>query len=98
MDVRRAFAFLVLIACHEDAPLQGERDAIAWNETSRSAATQEPPAPPPPPSGPFYEPDPDGHPVAILRDDAPNMHYANMDAKACETELAKRSIAFVKAR
>ncbi len=94
--MRRIFAVLVLTSCHGDAPVQGEQDAIAFTETSHSIATEEPPPPPPAPSGAFYEPDPDGHPVAILRTDAPNMHYASMDPKACEAELGRRAIAFAK--
>jgi len=94
--VRRILAILLLSSCHEDAPVQGELDAIAFTETSHSTPAPYEPPPPPAPSGPFYEPDPDGHPVAILRSDAPNMRYASMDAGPCEAELAKRGIAFAK--
>jgi hypothetical protein len=49
-------------------------------------------------SGPFWEPDPTGqHAVAILRNDAPNMHYAAMDQATCEGELRKRNVAFIAA-
>jgi hypothetical protein len=95
--VRRIVWFLFLASCHSDTPAQSEQDAIAWAETSHSAAAQDTPSDPPSASGPFYEPDPDGHPVAILRGDAPNMHYAAMDTTACEGELRKRSIGFIKA-
>jgi len=49
------------------------------------------------PSGPFYEPDSEGRPVAILRDDAPNMHYAALEAPACEGELVRRGVAYARA-
>ena len=45
--------------------------------------------------GPFWEPDPTGqHAVAILRNDAPNEHYAAMDMATCEAELTKRKVPF----
>lgn len=60
--------------------------------------TSPPPTPPPAPTedvsptGPFYEPDPLGRPVVILREDAPNMRYAQLTPEACVTELGKRAI------
>lgn len=51
---------------------------------------------PTPSAGPIYEPDPEGRPTAILRDDAPNMHYAALDRDACEAELARRGVPFVR--
>ena len=44
--------------------------------------------------GPFYEPEP--VPTAILRPDAPNIHYASLDQATCEAELRRRTIAFVR--
>jgi hypothetical protein len=43
-------------------------------------------------TGPFYEPDPQGRPVVILRGDAPNMRYAHLTPEACMTEIGKRAI------
>jgi hypothetical protein len=95
--MRKLVLAVLLAGCHSDRAVSNEADAITFNETSRSIATQPPPPPPPAASGPFYEPDPEGHPVEILRSDAPNMRYAAMDGATCEAELAKRSIAFVRA-
>ncbi len=57
-------------------------------------------APPPAPAasgGPFWEPTDTGRAVPILRDDAPNVRYAAMDAASCEAELGKRGVPFVRA-
>ena len=86
----------LVLGCHSDRAVSSEGDAVTWAETSRSVASQVP-APAPTPEGPFYEPDPDGRPTVILRDDAPNMHYANLDVAACEAELVRRAIAHVNA-
>jgi hypothetical protein len=62
-----------------------------------------PPEPPPAPptesrhDGAFYEADPEGRPVPILRADAPNMGYAALDRTACEAELTRRAVPFVRA-
>jgi hypothetical protein len=71
---------------------------IRIRETSHETSHVEAPviAKPVEETGPIYEPDPEGRPVAILRSDAPNMRYANMDGATCERELGKRSIAFTK--
>ncbi len=63
-----------------------------------STVTSQPPPPPPEarPPLPFYEPDPGGHAVAILRGDAPNIRYASLDAASCEAELQRRSVPFVR--
>lgn len=44
-------------------------------------------------SGPFYEPDPRGRPVAVLRPDAPNIRYAGLSDSECIAELTSRAIA-----
>jgi hypothetical protein len=46
--------------------------------------------------GPIYDPDPEGRPTAILRDDAPNMRYAAIDPASCEGELQRRGVPFVR--
>lgn len=46
--------------------------------------------------GPYYDPEPTGKPTAILRSDAPNMHYASLDQATCEAELTHRTIAFAR--
>jgi hypothetical protein len=51
----------------------------------------------PPPTGPFYEPEPQGRPTEILRADAPNVHYAELDRATCLAELGRRGIAFAHA-
>jgi hypothetical protein len=47
-------------------------------------------------SGAVYDPDPDGRPTAILRDDAPNMRYAALDTATCEAELVRRGVPFAR--
>jgi hypothetical protein len=49
-----------------------------------------------PGSGAVYDPDPDGRPTAILRDDAPNMRYAALDTATCEAELVRRGVPFAR--
>jgi hypothetical protein len=46
--------------------------------------------------GPFFDPDPEGRPTAILRADAPNMRYAALDLDHCEAELRERGVPFVR--
>jgi len=46
--------------------------------------------------GAVYEPDPEGRPTEILRADAPNMRYAAMGQPACEAELTRRGVPFVR--
>ncbi len=61
----------------------------------------EPSAPAPPVSsaaeGPFWQQLESGRAVAILRRDAPNMHYAALGQTSCETELERRHVPFVRA-
>ncbi len=60
----------------------------------------EPPPAPPTESrhdGAYYEADPEGRPVAILRADAPNLGYAALDRVACEAELTRRAVPFTRA-
>jgi hypothetical protein len=95
--VRVLFAISLLLGCHGDRAVSNEADAVTFAESSRIAGPVATQPPPDAPSGPFYEPDPEGHPVAILRDDAPNMRYAAMDSPACLNELGKRNIPCVRA-
>ena len=60
-----------------------------------------PTAPPPPPvasdlGAPYWHQDGAGHAVAILRADAPNIRYAKMDQTACEADLVRRGVPFVR--
>lgn len=55
------------------------------------------PAAPASQQGPYYEPDEQGRPTAILRPDAPNMRYAALDHDHCSSELAARAIPFAPA-
>src|SRR5436190_11358011 len=96
-SVRHAVLALLLLGCRGEGAVSNEADAVTFAETSRSAPIPTQP-PPDAPSGAFYEPDPEGHPVLILRDDAPNMRYAALDASACLNELGKRNIASVRAQ
>lgn len=88
---------LALGCCHA----REEHSPDAWSAqrpTSTVAASDalvaEPNDPAPTPGG-YYAPEPDGKPTAILRTDAPNMHYASLDRASCETELRKRAVPFV---
>lgn len=96
--VRHALLAISLLGCHGDRAVSNEADVVTFAETSRSTPPIATQPPPDAPSGPFYEPDPEGHPVLILRDDAPNMHYAALDSSACLNELGKRNIASVRAQ
>jgi hypothetical protein len=61
------------------------------------AAATGPAAPASEPSDvPVYRPDSEGRPTEILRDDAPNRRYASMAAAACEIELVRRGVPFVR--
>lgn len=60
--------------------------------------TQAEPSPEPPPeapSGPFFVADPTTKVVPILRPDAPNVRYANLDREACLDELGRRGLPVV---
>jgi hypothetical protein len=46
-------------------------------------------------TGPFFVADPTTKVVPILRADAPNLRYANLDREACVAELARRKLSFV---
>jgi hypothetical protein len=47
------------------------------------------------PSGPFFVADPTLKVVPVLRPDAPNLRYANLDPETCEAELDRRQVPFV---
>jgi hypothetical protein len=53
------------------------------------------PPPLPQPTGPFFVADPTTKVVPILRADAPNLRYANLERDACLAELARRNVPFV---
>ena len=89
---------LGLTCARGEAP-EAVTPAAPIDEVPSSAVAPVASAPPPAPAaaGPFWEPDPTGkHAVRILRDDAPNMRYAAMDAATCEAELTKRKVPFVR--
>jgi len=46
--------------------------------------------------GPFFVADPARRVVPILRADAPNYRYGRLDRDACESELARRGVTFVR--
>jgi hypothetical protein len=50
-----------------------------------------------PPTGPFFIANPVTKVVPILRDDAPNLRYANLDRTSCLADLAKRDVPFASA-
>lgn len=84
---------LCFAGCHGDRAVVGARDVAPPVPCAASVA---PPAPPPAASGGFYAPDPHGRATAILRADAPNMHYASLDPASCEAELGRRRIVYVR--
>lgn len=47
-------------------------------------------------SGPFFVPDSTQRVVAIQRADAPNYRYSRLDRDACEAELGRRGVPFVR--
>lgn len=51
---------------------------------------------PPPDDGPFFVADPTQRVVPIRRADAPNYRYGRLDRDACESELARRGVTFVR--
>lgn len=55
-----------------------------------------PSAAPTPSDAPFFIADPTRRAVPILRDDAPNSGYARLGRDACEAELARRAVPFVR--
>jgi hypothetical protein len=87
--------------CDTAAPLRDE-GTVAHVHTPvdpvvpAATASVTPPPPPPTQGGPFWEPTPDHHAVAILRDDAPNMRYAALDRATCEAELTRRNVPFIR--
>lgn len=98
--VRFSLVCAVLVAC--DGPEAHPPDAaypapVAPPSTAASGVISAAPESPPAPqqAGPFYEPEPDGKPTAILRTDAPNMRYAALDRAQCEAELKTRAVPFV---
>jgi len=90
-----AFALLLLlVACSRGEAKHGTPPIDEGH-----SATPDPPATPPPVAtvGAFFEPDPEGRPVGILREDAPNIRAVRLDRATCEAELGKRSVPFVRA-
>jgi hypothetical protein len=94
--VRRLAIVLLLVGCHGDRVVAGHPDVATWTETNQNVTASAPPPSTPGPMGPFYEADPEGHPTVILRADAPNVHYANLTSSACEAELGRRAIPYVR--
>jgi hypothetical protein len=72
-------------------PLPHPAEAPPEDDTSAAGPPRAPEE-----GGPFYEPDPEGRPTAILRADAPNMRYASLDGPSCEAELRLRSVSFAR--
>jgi len=92
----RAWFLLVLFAGCSDESAHAPNEYITWTE--RTADVPQPIMPQPMPvNGPFYTPDLEGFPVPILRQDAPNAHYARLDAVSCGLELTRRGVAFAPA-
>jgi hypothetical protein len=89
VDLLVASLVVSLVACSEP----GASPPAARPVTPVSAPSV---APLPTPNGPVYDPDPEGRPTAILRDDAPNMRYAALDRDTCEAELERRGVPFVR--
>ncbi len=94
--VRRALLSFALAACTRGEAAKHGAPPV---DEGRATDVEPPPvaAPPAATSGPFYEPDPGGRPVAILREDAPNIAFVGMEKGACEAELQKRGVPFAKA-
>jgi hypothetical protein len=93
----RGLACVLAVGCSSGGASRGV--PVATDEGHASLPPEPPPPPPAEPrhDGPFYEPDPQGRPVAILRADAPNIDYAGLDRAACEAELVRRAIPFARA-
>jgi hypothetical protein len=74
--------------------------SIGCTPTSRSGEARRhadlpPPALPDVPAGPFFLANPLAKVVPVLRPDAPNLRYANLDRDACEAELTRREVPFI---
>ncbi len=88
---------LSILACHATEEHSADD---AWSApravptVAASDALVDVPSDPVPVLGGYYEPEPDGRPTAILRTDAPNMHYASLDRASCEAELRTRGVPF----
>lgn len=94
-----AIAALAVMSCAKDrgpAAIAPEDHDAPPPSASVSASASAAPEPPPVEEG-FYEAGPIGSATAITRDGAPTVRYAALGQTACEAELVKRSIAFVRA-
>ncbi len=93
-----AFVVCVLGTCETRPPPNTEERAVVHAPVEIPTTLAEPAPTAQVSTGPFWEPDPTGqHAVAILREDAPNVHYAAMDKATCEAELSRRHVPFVEA-
>ena len=89
----------------ESPPTTPDRDGPSRLAASASAPNAGPGASPQPDAsgaaapgdGPFFVADPTQRVVPILRADAPNYRYGRLDRDACEAELVRRAVAFVRA-
>jgi hypothetical protein len=93
---RTLTAVCICIMTCSPALREPHADDVAPPETPLLPDTAPPLAEAPTQDTPFYQPDPNGRPVVILRRDAPNMRYASLDAPSCEAELGKRAITFAR--